>query len=59
MHVADPQLSLSNDHLVELSKSLLAFMPLELRPKLELFIYDVEGSLVVLWELYLFPKLVR
>jgi hypothetical protein len=34
-------------------------MPLELRPKLELFIYDVEGSLVVLWELYLFPKLVR
>jgi len=34
MHVADAQLTLTNDHLVQLGKTLLALVALELAPKL-------------------------
>ncbi len=59
MHVADPQLALTNDHLVQLSQALLALVPLELRPELQVLVNQLEGLSVVLGETDLLPELVR
>jgi len=52
------QLSLPYDHLVELSKSLLALVPLELAPELELLVDDLEGLVIIAGQLDLLPELV-
>jgi len=42
---------------MKLCEALLAFMFLELRPKLEMLINNFQSLLIVLGQLYLFPEL--
>ena len=56
--VGDLELSLPNDHLMELGQPLLAFMALELTPELKGLIYNLECILVISGELNFFPELI-
>jgi len=58
VHVADPQLALSDDHLVQLGQALLALVPLELRPELQVLVDQLQGLAVVLGETDFLPELV-
>jgi len=57
VHARHLELSFPDDHLVQLGKTLLAFVPLELGPELEVFIQNGKCLLVVLGQLYLLPEL--
>ena len=57
MHTRQLQLSLPDDHLMQLSQSLLALVSLELRPKLEVVIKHGKGLLVVLGQSDFLPQL--
>ena len=56
---ADLQFSLPSDHLMQLGKALLAFVPLEFAPELKLLINNLERLLVIPRQLDLIPKLLR
>ena len=52
------EFSLPDNHLMEFSEPLLAFVSLELAPKLSLTVYYFESLVVVPRQLYFLPKLV-
>ena len=58
MHVTYLELTHADDHLVELSESLLALVPLKLAPEFKLVVDNLQGGRVVLGQLDLLPQLV-
>ena len=58
MHVADSKFTLSNDHLMQLSQSLLAFVALKFGPEFEVLIDKLQSLLVIFWKLNFFPELI-
>ena len=59
MRIAQLELSLPDDHLMQLGKSLLALVTLELSPEFNFLVDDFESLRVILRQLDLLPKLIR